>query len=141
VTGLANGTAYSFTVTAANPEGTSSPSTPSAPVTPAPPAATTLTLVAAPTSVLYGGIVTLSGRLQQADTTGIAGATVTVERRPKGATIWTVLSTVTTASDGTLDPSPQLTPQAHTEYRLRHPRPRSLPPAPVRRPPCWSGCV
>jgi hypothetical protein len=29
--------------------------------------------------------------------------------------------TVTTASDGTLDPNLQLTPQAHTEYRLRHP--------------------
>ncbi|HWD44074.1 MAG TPA: hypothetical protein VHM23_10280 [Actinomycetota bacterium] len=28
---------------------------------------------------------------------------------------------MTTASDGTLDPNPQLTPQAHTEYRLRHP--------------------
>jgi hypothetical protein len=31
-----------------------------------------------------------------------------------------VLTTVTTASDGTLDPTPQL-PQANTEYRLRHP--------------------
>jgi hypothetical protein len=45
---------------------------------------------------------------------------VTVERRPKGATTWIVLMTVTAASDGTLDPSPQLTPQAHTQYRLRH---------------------
>jgi 5-hydroxyisourate hydrolase-like protein (transthyretin family) len=121
VTGLTNGTAYSFTVAAINPDGTSSSSTPSAPVTPAPPAATTLTLVAAPTSVLYGATVALTGRLQQADSAGIAGETVTVERRPKGATAWTALTTVTTASDGTLDPSPQVTPQAHTEYRLRHP--------------------
>jgi 5-hydroxyisourate hydrolase-like protein (transthyretin family) len=121
VTGLTNGTAYSFTVAATNPDGTSSPSTPSAPVTPAPPAATTLTLTAAPTSVLYGGTVTLSGRLQQANTAGIAGETVTVERRPKGTTTWSALTTVTTASDGTLDPNPQLAPQAHTEYRLRHP--------------------
>jgi hypothetical protein len=29
--------------------------------------------------------------------------------------------TVTTADDGTLDPAPQVTPGAHTEYRLRHP--------------------
>jgi P pilus assembly chaperone PapD len=121
VTGLTNGTAYSFTVTATNPDGTSSPSTPSAPVTPAPPAATTLTLTAAPTGVLHGGTVQLSGRLQQADTAGIAGETVTVERRPKGTTTWTALTTVTTASDGTLNPNPQLTPQAHTQYRLRHP--------------------
>jgi len=121
VTGLANGTAYSFTVAATNPDGTSSPSAPSAPVTPARPVATTLTLTAAPTSVLYGGTVTLTGRLQQADTAGVAGETVTVERRPKGTTTWSALTTVTTASDGTLDPNPQLTPQAHTEYRLRHP--------------------
>jgi 5-hydroxyisourate hydrolase-like protein (transthyretin family) len=121
VAGLTNGTAYSFTVAATNPDGTSSPSTPSALVTPAPPVATTLTLTATPASVLYGGAVTLTGRLQQADTAGVAGETVTVERRPKGTTTWSALTTVTTASDGTLDPSPQLTPQAHTEYRLRHP--------------------
>jgi 5-hydroxyisourate hydrolase-like protein (transthyretin family) len=121
VTGLTNGTAYSFTVAATNPDGTSSPSTPSAPVTPAPPVGTTLTLTVAPTSVLYGGTATLSGRLQQADTAGVAGETVTVERRPKGTTTWSALSTVTTGSDGTLDPNPQVTPQAHTEYRLRHP--------------------
>jgi Fibronectin type III domain/Lamin Tail Domain len=121
VTGLANGTAYSFTVTATNRDGSSPPSTSSAPVTPAPSAATTLTLTAAPTRVLYGGTVTLSGRLQQADSSGIAGEPVIGERRPKGTTTWTALTTVTTASDGTLDPSPQVTPQAHTEYRLRHP--------------------
>ena len=86
VTGLTNGTAYSFTVTVTNSDGTSSPSTPSAPVTPAPPATTTRTLVAAPTSVVYGGPVTLTGRLQQADSSGIAGETVTLERRPKVAT-------------------------------------------------------
>jgi hypothetical protein len=37
VTGLTNGTAYSFTVAATNPDGTSPPSDPSAPVTPPPP--------------------------------------------------------------------------------------------------------
>ena len=64
ITGLTNGTAYSFTVAATNPDGTSSPSSPSAPVTPAPPAATTLTLTVAPTSVLYGGTVTLTGKVR-----------------------------------------------------------------------------
>jgi hypothetical protein len=123
VTGLTNGTAYTFTVAATNPDGTSPPSDPSAPVTPGPPAATTtLTLAANPTSVLHGGTVQLSGRLQQAETeAGIAGETLTLERRPKAGASWTALATVTTASDGALDPPPAVTPQAHTDYRLRHP--------------------
>ena len=122
VTGLANGTAYTFTVAANNPDGTSPPSGPSATVTPGPPAATTLTLAASPTSVLYGGAIQLSGRLQLADTAeGIAGETLTLERRPKETTTWSTLATVTTASDGTLEPTQAATPQASTEYRLRHP--------------------
>jgi 5-hydroxyisourate hydrolase-like protein (transthyretin family) len=80
------------------------------------------TLAALQPSVLYGGTVQLSGRLQQANTAeGIAGETLTLERRPKGTTSWTSLATVTTASDGTLDPTQAATPQAHTDYRLRHP--------------------
>jgi hypothetical protein len=122
VTGLTNGTAYSFIVAATNPDGTSPPSDPSAPVIPGPPAATTLTLAANPTSVLYGGTVQLSGRLQQTTTAeGIDGETLILERRPKGGTSWTALATVTTTSDGTLDPTQAVTPQAHTDYRLRHP--------------------
>ena len=46
---------------------------------------------------------------------------MTVERRPKRTTTWTALTTVTTANDGTLVPNLQVTPQAHSEYRLRHP--------------------
>jgi 5-hydroxyisourate hydrolase-like protein (transthyretin family) len=121
VTGLTNGTAYTFTVAATNPDGTSPPSDPSAPVTPGPPAATTLTLAASPTSIRHGGTVQLSGRLLLANTAeGIAGETVTVERRPKGGASWTALATVTTTSDGALDPPQAVPPQAHTDYRLRH---------------------
>lgn len=122
VTGLTNGAAYTFTVAAINPDGTSPPSDPCAPVTPAPPAATSLTMAASPTSLLHGGTVILSGQLQRVDTAaGIAGETVALELRPRGATTWTTLTTVTTARDDSLDPTPQVTPQAHTEYRLRHP--------------------
>ena len=122
VSGLTNGTAYSFTVAATNPDGTSPPSEPSAAVIPSPPAATTLTLAVSPTSIYHGGTIQLSGRLQQANTAeGIAGETLTLERRPTGTTSWSTLATVTTASDGTLDPTHAATPQAHTKYRLRHP--------------------
>lgn len=66
---------------------TTSCSDPSAPVTPGPAAATTLTLAASPTSILHGGTVQLSGRLQQAHTAeGIAGETLTLERRPRAGT-------------------------------------------------------
>jgi hypothetical protein len=138
VTGLSNGTAYSFSVTAANADGTSPPSAPSAPVIPA----TTITQAATPTSVLHGGSVALSGRLQQVDTAaGIAGETVIIEeRRPKGTTTWTTLATVTTASDGTLDPTPQSLPRstATTGCATQHgPRVRSRPVADAkRRSPC-----
>ena len=79
-------------------------------------------MVASPTSVLHGGTVQLSGRLQHANATeSIAGETLTLERQPKGTTSWTSLATVTTASGGTLDPTQAVTPQAHTDYRLLHP--------------------
>jgi hypothetical protein len=112
---------YTFTVAATNPDGPSPPSDPSAPVTPGPPAATTLTLAVSPTSVLQGGTVQFSGRLQQANTAeGIAGETLAIERRPKGTTSWSTLASLTTASDGTLDPIGAAIPQAYTDYRLRH---------------------
>jgi hypothetical protein len=121
VTGLTSGTAYTFTVATTNPDGTSQSSDPSAPVTPGPPAATTLTLAASPTSILHGGTAQLSGRLHQAGTAqGIAGETLALERRPKGGTSWSTLASVTTASDGTLDPTQAAIPQADTDYRLRH---------------------
>jgi hypothetical protein len=120
VTGLTNGTVYTFTVAANNLDGTSPPRTPSSPITPRPPAATTLTLAASPTSILHGGTVQLSGHLQQTNTAeGIAGETLALERRSKGGASWTALATVTTASDGTLDPQ-AVTPHAHTDFRLRH---------------------
>jgi hypothetical protein len=114
VTGLTNGTVYTFTVAANNLDGTSPPRTPSSPITPRPPAATTLTLAASPTSILHGGTVQLSGHLQQTNTAeGIAGETLALERRSKGGASWTALATVTTASDGTLDPPGSHSPGPH----------------------------
>jgi hypothetical protein len=142
VTGLANGTAYTFTVAATNPDGTSPPSDPSAPVTPGPPAATTVTLAAGPTSVLYGGAVQLSGRLQQTNTEeGIAGETLIPERRPTGTTSWTTLATVTTASDGTLDPTQAVTPRPIPSTGCATRPRRSMPPAPARPSRCWLVCA
>jgi hypothetical protein len=87
------------------------------------------------TRMLYGGTVQLSGRLKETGSAeGIAAAAM-------GTISGTTLATVMTAGDGTLDPSQAVTPQAHTKYRLRHPATPFTPPAPVRRPRCWSACA
>jgi Fibronectin type III domain len=122
VTGLTNGTAYSFTVAATNPDGPSpaQPRTPQPRSPPGPPA-TALTLAASPTSILQGGTVQLSGRLQQTNTAeSIAGETLTLERRTKGGTSWTTLATVDHQRRHPR-PQPASHTQAHTDYRLRHP--------------------
>ena len=81
--------------------------TPSAPATltvaPRSALATTLTLAAAPTTVLPGRSSTLSGRLTR--TTGglaLGGSRVTLYRRVLGTSTYSAVRTLATASDGTV---------------------------------------
>jgi serine protease AprX len=100
VTGLTNGTAYRFTVTAANASGAGAASATSATaVTPIDQPA--LTLTSSGTSVYHGTRVTLSGKLAGASGTGIGGASVQLWWRSPTSATWSTGTYATTAADGT----------------------------------------
>ncbi len=63
-------------------------------------AATTLALATTPSTIVYGGSTTISGRLTSAAGEGLAARTVTLYVRKRGTTTWNRLSTRTTGSDG-----------------------------------------
>ncbi len=96
--GLANGTAYSFTVAAKNAQ--AGYGVESAVVTATPKVGVTLTAGARPATVPAGQRVALSGRLTTSSGgTALSGATVTVRYAPQVGSPFT--HTVTTAADGT----------------------------------------
>jgi hypothetical protein len=141
ITGLTNGTTYTFTVAATNPDGTSPPRTrqPLSPPARLPPSPSPWP-PSDPHSVRRHRPAVRPP--QQANTAeGIAGETLTLERRPKGGTSWTALATVTATSDGTLDPTQAVTPQAHTEYRLRHAATPFYAASTSRTVRCWLACA
>ncbi len=65
------------------------------------PAATTLAVTTSPRTIVYGGETTISGGLTTTDGTPLAGKAVKLYVRKRGTTTWGLLSTRTTASNGT----------------------------------------
>ena len=84
---------------------------------------TTLTLVAAPTSVAYGGTTTLTATLKVADVAAydrlrgnpVSGRPVSLQRRTVGTTTWIAVGTMAVGSSGTYSLSVKL--QSSTEFR------------------------
>lgn len=75
-----------------------------------------LTLTRGPAVVVYGDRIALTVRLTVPDAGGaaVSGATVTVLHRPRGATAFQPLATVTTGADGTA--TLPTVPRANVEY-------------------------
>jgi hypothetical protein len=124
-TGLANRTAYSFSVAARTAAGTGAFSAASPPVTPGPP---TLSIAVTPATVAYGGTVTVTGALRDAAGAGIAGKTVqllTCVRNTTTCKAVTGKTAVTAATTGTVRIA--YVPAASTDLRLRFTQSGGLP--------------
>jgi hypothetical protein len=116
VTGLTNGTSYTFTATATNSVGTGPASAPATPVTPA--AGRSVSLHADHRTVPYGHVVALSGTVSSLDPSCVAGATVHIDRQINGQTAVSrdVLS-ATAGADGSYTVS--LTARRSATYAAR----------------------
>lgn len=108
---LTNGTLYTFTVKATNAIGTGPTATSNAV---RPTWVTTLTETAT-SKVVSGGISTVRGRLSRSDGRPLAGAPVQIYRRVSPTMTYSVVRTVTTASDGTWSAS--FTVTKNTRFR------------------------
>ncbi len=114
VSGLKNGTAYTFTVVAHNQSGNSNDSDPSNSVTPKGAASLTLN---APKTLAKGDSATLRGRLLGSDGKPVAGAKIKLQQRHSGAHQFGTLKVLTTSKKGHW--SYQVKPVTTTRYRVR----------------------
>jgi len=98
LTGLTNGTSYTFTVRARNANGWGASSAPTAAVTPMLP---TKLVMTTPASMVYGQPAAARLRLTRPDTgAALANRSVVVQTRPIGTTTWSPSLTAVTDADG-----------------------------------------
>ncbi|MCW2725956.1 MAG: hypothetical protein JWN35_2877 [Frankiales bacterium] len=97
-----------------DPSATAEPSPSASPV----PAATTLTLSRSNGTVVYGGVLTLTGRLTYTDGSPVAGALVDVWSRTQGQAARLRVTRVRTGADGRA--YARITPRTSAEYQLRY---------------------
>ena len=114
VSGLTNGTTYTFSVIAHNSGGNSPDSEPSNAVTPAADPSITLQ---APSVLNKGDTTTLRGQLLDSRGQPIAGAKVKLQQRHSGAHQFGTLKVLTTTKKGHW--SYDVTPRTTTRYRIR----------------------
>ena len=128
MTGLTNGTTYTFTVQATNGVGTGAASLPSAAVTPMIPTRLTMRT---PSTVVYGHPVGVRLTLTRPDTGApLRGRTVSVQSRPTGTTSWSAPVSVVTDDYGRATAS--LQPTGNIDVRAVFSGPVGLKPSRAR---------
>ena len=79
---------------------------------------TTVSLSAATPTVDFGQATTLGGKLTLLSGAGIGGQPVVLEQRPAGATVFSLVATLTTSGDGSFVTA-GVAPTQNTDYRVR----------------------
>lgn len=121
VTGLTNGTTYSFSVFARNTEGAYSDPAAKPDVSPVPALLTKLTATLSPGLVTYGTPVTISAKLTRTDTgTAISNQPVDFYRKQAGESAFTKMGRLVTNADGVVSHR-RLSPDRNAQWYVAHP--------------------
>ena len=121
VTGLTNGTTYSFAVFTRNTAGDFSEPATKPEVVPVPALVTTLTATLSPGLVTYGTAITITATLKRADDgTGISNQPIDFYRKQAGESSFTKMGRLTTNADGVVTHR-RLSPAANAQWYVVHP--------------------